>query len=69
MGYGDEQRADLEETIKNTPCDLVIVATPIDLQRIVKIDKPTRRVSYELQELGSPTVYELLNQKFGPKKK
>jgi predicted GTPase len=67
MGYGADQRADLEETIRKTPCDLVIVATPIDLSRIIKIDQPTRRVQYELQELGNPTVAELLTEKFGRK--
>lgn len=67
MGYGDKQRADLEETIRKTPCDVVIVATPIDLSRIIKIKQPVRRVRYELQELGNPTVAEVLKEKFGPK--
>ncbi len=68
MGYGDKQRADLEETIRNTPCDLVVVATPIDLSRIIKIEQPVRRVRYELQELGYPTVAGILKEKFGSKK-
>jgi predicted GTPase len=68
MGYGQQQQADLEETIRRTPCDLVIVATPIDLARIIQIDKPYRRVHYELQELGKPTVRELLEEKFGKEK-
>jgi predicted GTPase len=67
MGYGEGQRADLEETIRATPCDLVIVATPIDLSRVIALDKPAQRVRYELQELGQPTVYDLLNARFGPK--
>ncbi|MEB2289066.1 MAG: cyclic 2,3-diphosphoglycerate synthase [Anaerolineae bacterium] len=67
MGYGEEQRADLEETIRATPCDLVIVATPIDLARVITLDKPAQRVRYELQELGQPTVCDLLNARFGPK--
>jgi predicted GTPase len=67
MGYGDKQRTDLEETIRNTPCDLVIIATPIDLSRVIKLDKPSRRVRYELQELGNPTVADVLEQKFGRK--
>jgi predicted GTPase len=67
MGYGEGQRADLEETIRATPCDLVIVATPIDLARVITIDKPAQRVRYELQELGQPTVYDLLSARFGPK--
>lgn len=68
MGYGADQQADLEQTIRNTPCDLVIVATPIDLTRVIKIDKPYQRVRYELQEVGRPTVAELLKAKFGEKK-
>ncbi len=65
MGYGREQMADLEETINRTPVDLVIVATPIDLGRLVDIDKPNQRVRYELQEIGRPTLTDLLRQKFG----
>lgn len=67
MGYGARQRADLEQTIRDTPADLVLVATPIDLTRVISIDKPYRRVRYELQELGNPTVAELLEAKFGHK--
>jgi predicted GTPase len=66
MGYGDQQRADLEKTIRKTPAEMVIVATPIDLTRVIKLDKPFRRVRYELQELGNPTVAETLREKFGP---
>ncbi|MCA9869247.1 MAG: GTPase, partial [Caldilineae bacterium] len=55
MGYGDQQMADLQETINNVPCDLVIIATPIDLTRIIDIHRPTQRVRYELQEIGRPT--------------
>jgi len=68
MGYGDEQTRELEQTINATPCDMVIIATPIDLRRIVKIDKPSQRVSYELQEIGQPTLLEVLKAKFGQKK-
>ena len=60
MGYGDEQVADLEKTINAVECDVVVIGTPIDLNRIVKIEKPTVRVSYELQEIGSPNLNELL---------
>ncbi len=67
MGYGDKQRSDLEKTISKTPADLVVVATPIDLTRVIKLDKPFRRVRYELQELGNPTVEDLLREKFGAK--
>ncbi len=65
MGYGDAQRADLEETIRATPCDMVIVATPIDLARVINIDKPSQRVRYELQEIGRPTLEDVLREKFG----
>jgi predicted GTPase len=60
MGYGDEQLADLEKTINAVECDVVVIGTPIDLNRIVKIEKPTVRVKYELQEIGSPNLTELL---------
>jgi predicted GTPase len=64
MGYGHEQMRDLEVTINNTPCDLVVVGTPIDLTRLLKIDHPMERVRYELQVIGRPTVEEVLAQKF-----
>jgi predicted GTPase len=64
MGYGEEQIADLEETIRNTPCDLVIIATPIDLRRLIDIDKPSDRVRYELQEIGRPTLNDPLSKTF-----
>jgi predicted GTPase len=67
MGYGDAQCVDLEETIRATPCDVVVVATPIDITRVITIRQPTVRVSYELQELGTPTVAQVLAEKFGPK--
>ncbi len=56
---------DLEATINNSPVDLVISATPIDLTRIIKINKPLARVRYELQEIGQPTLKEILQAKFG----
>lgn len=65
MGYGREQMADLEETINRTPVDMVIIATPIDLGRLVDIDKPNQRVRYELQEIGRPTLTDLLREKLG----
>ncbi len=61
MGYGDEQVKDLEKTINKVDCDTVIIATPIDLNRIVKITKPTVKVGYDLQEIGSPDLTEVLN--------
>ena len=60
VGYGDEQVRDLERTIRRVPCDLVIVATPVDLTRIVRIDKPMLRVRYELQEVGRPDLSDIL---------
>lgn len=67
MGYGEEQVKDLEETIANTPADLVIVGTPIDLRRVLKIEQPNQRVRYELQEIGQPTLADILAQKLGRK--
>jgi predicted GTPase len=60
MGYGKQQIKDLEATIKKTECDSVIVATPIDLRRIVKITKPNTRVYYNLQEIGDPNLTDIL---------
>jgi predicted GTPase len=68
MGYGGQQVADLAETINNTPCDLVIIATPIDLRRVIEINRPTQRVRYELQEIGQPNLVDVLKGKFGVKK-
>ena len=65
MGYGDEQKADLEATINAVECDVVVIGTPIDLSRIVKIRKPTVRVGYELQEIGSPNLEQLLARFLG----
>ena len=62
MGYSDRQRHELEETIKRVPCDLVLVATPIDLARAIKLDKPSVRVSYEVQEIGGPAITELIEE-------
>jgi predicted GTPase len=64
MGYGEKQREELEQTIRNTPCDLVIIATPIDLRRVIKIDKPSERVRYELQEIGRPNLADVLAPRF-----
>ncbi len=56
MGYGDRQVKDLEATVNATPADLVLIATPIDLRRLINIKVPALRVSYELQEIGRPTL-------------
>ncbi len=61
MGYGNQQIKDLEATIENTDCDSVIIGTPIDLNRIIKINKPNTRVYYDLQEIGHPNLQEILN--------
>lgn len=61
MGYGDQQIRDLEQTIARTDCDSVIIGTPIDLSRIVKIDKPNTRVYYSLDEIGSPNLSEIID--------
>ncbi len=60
MGYGEQQIADLEKTINNTDCETVVIATPIDLQRIVKINKPSTKVDYDLEEIGRPKVADVL---------
>jgi len=60
MGYGEEQLKDLETTINNSDCDSVIIGTPIDLNRIININKPTTRVYYDLQEIGSPDLSGVL---------
>ncbi|HHS96931.1 MAG TPA: GTPase [Chloroflexi bacterium] len=65
MGYGKEQIEDLQETINRTDCDLVLVATPIDLRRLIDIRHPVDRVRYELQVIGQPTLEEVLVKRFG----
>ncbi|MCK4657669.1 MAG: GTPase [candidate division Zixibacteria bacterium] len=60
MGYGGKQVKDLEKTINATDCDGVVIGTPIDLRRIVKIKHPTTRVTYDLQEIGWPTLVDVL---------
>jgi predicted GTPase len=62
MGYGEQQLKDLETTINNTDCDSVIIATPIDLNRIIKITKPNTRVYYDLQEIGKPDLSEVIDE-------
>ena len=62
MGYGEQQVKDLEATINSTVCDSVIIGTPIDLNRVVKINKPNTRVYYDLQEIGKPDLNEILDE-------
>ncbi len=60
MGYGDEQLRDLQETINSTDCDTVVIGTPIDLSRVINIEKPSTRVFYDLQSIGSPTLEDVV---------
>ncbi|NCU36552.1 GTPase [Candidatus Falkowbacteria bacterium] len=61
MGYSEEQLKDLETTINNTDCDSVVIGTPIDLNRLIKIKKPNTRVHYDLQEIGQPDLKEIID--------
>jgi predicted GTPase len=60
MGYGNQQIKDLEETMNKTECDLVLIGTPIDLRKLVDLNKPALRVTYELQEIGKPDLADVL---------
>ena len=60
LGYGEKQIKDLQKTINAIPCDSVVIGTPIDLTRVLKINKPSVKVSYELQEIGKPDLEEVL---------
>ncbi len=64
MGYGEKQMRDLESTINATDCDSVVIGTPIDLRRVIKINKPSTRVKYELQVIGKPDLAEIVQSKF-----
>jgi predicted GTPase len=64
MGYGEQQTRELEYTIRNADVDIVIIATPIDLKRVIRIEKPVQRVRYDLQEIGQPTLTDILTAKF-----
>ncbi|MFL5980943.1 MAG: cyclic 2,3-diphosphoglycerate synthase [Gaiellaceae bacterium] len=63
MGYGRKQMEDLRETIERSDADLVLIGTPIDLRRLIDIDKPALRVTYKLQEVGEPTLKDVLGEK------
>ncbi|RKX85268.1 MAG: GTPase, partial [Spirochaetes bacterium] len=63
VGYGEEQIKDLEKTINSVPADIVIIATPVDLTRIIKINKKMLKIDYELEEIGKPDLKELLEEK------
>jgi predicted GTPase len=63
MGYGKEQMDDLRETIARSDADLVLIGTPVDLRRLIDVDKPAMRVTYRLQEIGEPTLKDVLVEK------
>ena len=69
LGYMADQLRELEKTINSTPCDVVLLGTPADLGRLLKLTKPIARVRYELQEIGSPNLEEILNLTFRGKTK
>jgi predicted GTPase len=69
MGYGAKQIKDLQTTINRADCDSVVVATPIDLGKLIKINKPSVRVSYDLQEIGMPDLADVLREYFSESKK
>jgi predicted GTPase len=62
MGYGRRQIEELRETIARSDADLVLIGTPVDLRRMIELDKPALRVSYKLQEIGEPTLADILSQ-------
>lgn len=62
MGYGEQQMKELESTINNSDADVVIFGTPIDLRRVIELNKPAVRVRYELQEIGEPTLVDVLKK-------
>jgi predicted GTPase len=64
VGYGQAQVKELEETINRTPCDIVLIGTPIDLTRVLQINKPAVRATYNLRELGTPTLEDVLRKHF-----
>jgi predicted GTPase len=60
MGYSPEQVRELEETINGTDCDVVVTGTPIDLRRVLRVNKPIVRARYEIAEIGHPSLDEIL---------
>lgn len=68
MGYSDQQIKDLEITLNKVPCDAVVIGTPIDLRRLIKINKPSVRVNYTLQEIGKPDLTDIITDMFKKKK-
>jgi predicted GTPase len=67
MGYGEKQMRELERTINRSDAELILIGTPIDLGRLLKLNKPSQRIRYELQEIGQPTLDEVLGKRFPAK--
>ena len=63
MGSGRRQLEELRETISRSEADLVLIGTPLDLRRVIELDKPALRVTYSLQEIGEPTIAQLLAER------
>ena len=64
MGYGEEMMKELEQTINNADAEMIVIGTPINLAGLLKFNKPSQRVRYELQEIGQPTLAYILQEKF-----
>jgi predicted GTPase len=62
MGYGKKQMEELQQTIAKSDVDAIVIGTPIDLKRVIKIDKPSVRVKYDLQEIGKPDLEDVLKE-------
>ena len=65
MGYSDQQRQDLADTINASDADVVLIATPIDLRKVCDIKKPVVRAAYELEEVSTPNLQEVLSKRLG----
>jgi predicted GTPase len=65
LGYGEEQVRELEETINAADCDVVVSGTPVDLRRVIKVNKPIIRVRYEMAEIGHPDLREIIEERIG----
>jgi len=63
MGYSERQIKDLEETLNRVPADVIVSGTPINISRLVKVNKPIVRVMYELEEIGKPTLKDVIMEK------
>ncbi|MHA2157879.1 MAG: GTPase, partial [Candidatus Thorarchaeota archaeon] len=62
MGYGKKQMDELQQTINKSDVEAIVIGTPIDLNRVIKIDKPNTRVKYDLQEIGKPNLEDILKE-------